>query len=190
MMRHIRPWELFARLDGRREVVYQIPREPGRVSGTISSLDTLCMIAAVRITGVKTLLELGTGLGYNAYHLCRNTDIERITTVDKDEREKRAWLPDFEDRVNPVVTDAMNIHSVFQHDMTFCDINIPGVTEHCTELAFSANPILAAWHDYGHPYVPHVKRYLDSLDLPLVHIEDSLMVFWFKDGLGGRGGAG
>jgi hypothetical protein len=28
---------------------------------------------------------------------------------------------------------------------------------------------------------PFVKEYLDSLVLPLVHVEDSMTVFWFRD---------
>lgn len=180
-MKHIRPYQLFEKLTGSHDVFYRIPYESGVVSGTVSSLDTLSLIAAIRIAKPKTLLEFGTGLGYNAYHLCRNTDI-RITTVDKDER-PAAFLPDFFDRVERVTTDVTRFRPTGEYDMTFCDVNIPGVTERCTEIAMSVNPSVMAWHDYGHPLVPHVKQYLDSLDLPLIHVEDSLMVFWFKDGL-------
>lgn len=180
-MHHIRPWQLFSHLGPARDVFYRIPRETGKVSGTVSSLDTLLMIAAIRITKPKTLLELGTGLGYNAYHLCRNTDIS-IVTVDKDER-PAAFLPEFADRVGRITMDVMNFHTSHQFDMTFCDVNIPGVTERCTEISLSVNPMVMAWHDYGHPQVPHVKEYLDSLEMPLIHVEDSLMVFWFRDGL-------
>jgi hypothetical protein len=180
VIRSIRPYQLFAHLGDDRDISYRIPRESGRVSGTISSLDTLLMIATIRIAKPKTLLELGTGLGYNAYHLCTNTDIS-ITTVDKDERDA-AFLPKFADRVERVTADVMEFQPSRSYDMTFCDVNIPGVTERCTEISFSVNPRVMAWHDYGHPDVPHVKHYLDSLALPLVHVEDSLMVFWFKDG--------
>jgi hypothetical protein len=179
-VRHIRPYQLFAHLGSDRDVHYRIPSESGVISGTVSSLDTLCLIAAVRIAKPKTLLEFGTGLGYNAYHLCWNTDIS-ITTIDKDER-PAAYLPHFADRVERVTSDVMAFQPSHSYDMTFCDVNIPGVTERCTEIAFSVNPKVMAWHDYGHPLCPHVKPYLDSLDLPLVHIEDSLMVFWFRDG--------
>ena len=178
-MRVIRPWQLFQNLGNNRDIVYRIPREPGVVSGTVSSLDSLCLIAAIRIAKPKTLLEFGAGLGYNAYHLCCNTGI-RITTVDKDER-PAAFLPEFASRVERVTSDVMDFRPDRQYDMTFCDVNIPGVTEHCTEIALSVNPMVMSWHDYGHPMVPHVKEYLDSLDLPLVHVEDSQMVFWFKD---------
>jgi hypothetical protein len=182
MTSHIRPFDLFAHLaPDDQDIAYRIPHESGVISGTISSLDTLLMIAVIRILKPKTMLEFGTGLGYNAYHLCKNTDIH-ITTVDKDDR-PRAYLPDFADRVEQVTADVMEFSPTLPYDMTFCDVNIPGVTERCTELSLSRNPIIAAWHDYGRPLVPHVKEYLDGLDLPIIHVEDSLMAFWFKDGL-------
>ncbi len=180
-MRHIRPWELFQYLGNDREVSYRIPREPGVESGTVSSLDTLVLISAIRIAKPKTLLEFGTGLGYNAYHLCRNTDIS-ITTIDKDER-PRAYLPHYADRVRQITADVADYIPAFTPDMIFYDVNIPGLTERCTKSALALGPKVMAWHDYGHPLVPHVKEFLDSLDLPLIHIEDSLVVFWFKDGL-------
>lgn len=180
MTRTIRPWQLFAKLGSDRDISYRIPSESGVVSGTVSSLDTLLMIAVIRIMKPKTLLEWGTGLGYNAYHLCRNTDIS-ITTVDKDER-PAAYLPEFASRVEQITCDVINFHPVRHYDMTFCDVNIPGITEQCTEISQYINPKIMAWHDYGHPQVPHVKKYLDSLDMPIIHVEDSLMAFWFRDG--------
>jgi hypothetical protein len=146
----------------------------------VSSLDTLLMISVIRILQPKTLLEWGTGLGYNAYHMCRNTDI-LITTVDKDERSS-AFLPCYADRVQKVMADVASYIPNFTHDMIFYDVNVPGLTERCTEVSLSLGPKIMAWHDYGHPDVPHVKAYIDSLDLPIIHVEDSLMAFWFRDG--------
>lgn len=182
MTRTIRPWQLFSKLDDfDRNIIYHIPAEPGVVSGTVSSLDTLLMIAVIRLLKPNTLLELGTGLGYNAYHLSENADIS-ITTVDKDDR-ATAIKPMY--GVRRVISDVADYVPDFIPDMIFYDVNIPGLTEHCTEKALALNPRIMAWHDYGHPQVPHVKQYLDSLPLDIIHVEDSLMAFWFRDGLEG-----
>jgi tRNA A58 N-methylase Trm61 len=179
MTRTIRPWQIFEKLGANdRDVHYRIPTEPGVVSGTISSLDTLIMIAVIRIFKAETLLEFGTGLGYNAYHLSENTDID-ITTVDKDDR---ATELTHEYRIQRVISDVADYIPAKTFDMIFYDVNIPGLTERCTETALACGPRIMAWHDYGHPMVPHVKQYLDSLPLDIIHVEDSLMAFWFRDG--------
>lgn len=181
-MKHIRPIEFFNHLpvDG-HDVSYRIPFHAGRESETILALDTLLLISAIRIAKPRTFLELGTGLGYNALHLCLNTDVE-ITTIDSDDR-SRVFSPRFDGRVKQVRSDVLEFSGKRPFDMVFCDINVPGVTEWCTKIAFEATPLVVAWHDYGHQTVTHVKPFLDSLDLPLIHVEDSLMVFWFRDGL-------
>jgi hypothetical protein len=181
MTRTIRPWQLFSLLGSDREVTYSIPAERGVVSGTVSSLDTLLMIAVIRLLKPETLLEWGTGLGYNAYHMCRNTPI-RITTIDN---ERRPFMYLNDQPIEQVICDVADYVPTFTPDMIFYDVNIPGLTEKCTETSLALGPKIMAWHDYGHPQVPHVKQYLDSLDLPIIHVGDSLMAFWFRDGLGG-----
>ncbi len=182
MTRTIRPWQLFSKLSpDDRDVSYHIPSEPGVVSGTVSSLDTLVMISVIRLLKPQTLLEWGTGLGYNAMHLSSNTNIS-ITTVDKDDR-VTAFSPSW--GIRKIIADVADYEPTFTPDMIFYDVNIPGLTERCTEVSLSLGPRIMAWHDYGHPAVPHVKKYLDSLPLDIIHVEDSLMAFWFHGGLEG-----
>ncbi len=181
MTRTIRPWQLFAKLPPNyHDITYRIPSEPGVVSETISSLDTLLMVSAVRIFKPKTLLEWGTGLGYNAHHMCSNTDLA-VTTVDREHR-PFMYAPTFKHRVEQVIADVKNFRPYRHYDMIFYDVNIPGLTEHCTKVSLANNPRIMAWHDYGNPQVPHVKRYIDSLPLDIIHVEDSQMAFWFRDG--------
>jgi hypothetical protein len=146
------------------------------------SLDTLLQVSLVRILDAKRYLEFGTGLGYNAFHLVLNTQVS-VITVDGDRR-KRVFEGEFSSsRIRQVNLDIREFEPV-QADIVFCDINIPGITEHMTELAFRCNPKAIVWHDYGHPLVPHVKVHLDELaeSKDLIHVEDSLSVFWVKDG--------
>lgn len=183
-MKHIRPWQLFEKLDSNREVSYTIPSVRGRVSETISSLETLLLIASARIVKAKAMLEFGTCLGYNALHLARNLDID-IDTID---RERKPHV--FDDtpqmwRIFPAQIDIFELGVGPSHyDMVFCDINYTVETlARCTELALRADPKMIGWHDYGHPELPHVKPFLDAVSehYDLVHVEDSSLVLWFKE---------
>lgn len=181
MMHHVRPWQLFAHLNGNRDITYRIPSHKGSESMTIMSLETLALISAARIISAKTILELGTGLGYNALNLSRNTDAE-ITTID---REKKNIVCGSQ-RIRSVQADIDNVVMGDTFDLVFCDINFtPETTARCTKIAFAAAPRVICWHDYSHPDHPHVKDQLDVLaeTHDLIHIEDSWMVFWFRDGL-------
>jgi tRNA1(Val) A37 N6-methylase TrmN6 len=83
MIHHIRPWEIFKNLGADREVVLKIPNGSGTETETISSLDTLLLIAVARSSYIWTILELGTGYGYTAWHLTKNVSCS-VLTVDKD----------------------------------------------------------------------------------------------------------
>lgn len=182
MIRTIRPWQLFVHLNGNRDILYRIPSHKGQESMTIMSLETLALISVVRITGAKTILELGTGLGYNALNLSRNTDA-RIVTVDR-EQKPRVFTESA--RISVIHSDIDDYLPLgFTPDLVFCDINFtPETTARATEIAFSASPRVIAWHDYGHPDHPHVKEQLDALaeTHDLIHIGDTWMVFWFRAG--------
>lgn len=176
-MRHIRPWELFQHLGQDRWVEYYIPTHKGRESETISSLETLLLVSVIRFKEVKTVLELGTGLGYNAMHLGANTRA-LIVTIDKEKRgplsNASAWQADLF-TLEPQ-----------KGEMVFCDINYtPETLAKATEFAFAYPRKVIAWHDYGHPELPQIKPFLDRLaeERELVHVEDSFMVFHFDQPL-------
>lgn len=180
MIQTIRPYEFFNSLHD-RDIHYRIPKEQGEISGTITSLDTLCLIAAIRIFNLKTMLELGTCMGYTAFQLSRNTNIS-IETVDKDCR--ASGLPLDPSRVVRRIANIDTFTPERQYDLVFCDINYTAETlKRETEIAFSCSPRVVAWHDYGHPDSPQVKEFLESLDLPLIHVRSSYLAFWLKDGL-------
>lgn len=182
MMHHIRPWQLFQHLGDERRVAYEIPRHKGTESLTIMALDTLILVAAARIAKVKTILELGTAMGYNALHLAMNLDASIVTV----EREKIDFVfnPTGWD-ILPVTADLFDYQPA-PFDMVFCDINYtPQTFQKEIDLAFACQPKVIGWHDYGHPFTPHVKTMLDGLSetRDLYHIEDSWTVLWFRDGL-------
>lgn len=182
MMHHVRPWQLFSHLNGNRDITYRIPSHKGSESMTIMSLETLALISVVRMERIRSILELGTGLGYNTLHLALNSGA-RITTVDR-ERKPHVFADSGIVKFIESSIDDYSPRGVF--DLVFCDINFtPETTARCTKIAFAAAPRVICWHDYSHPDHPHVKDQLDALaeTHDLIHIEDSWMVFWFRDGL-------
>lgn len=184
-MHHIRPWKLFERLEElNKDVLYRIPSHRGVESETISSLETLLLIAAARTVSAKRILELGTGLGYNAYNLARNT-IACIATIDN---VRKPWVFEGSQYERQIFPLTMNLADVEPgpEDMVFCDINYTRETlSKATEIAFACDPKIIAWHDYAwHDYgLLHVKLFHDELSRTrdLYHVEDSSLVFWFKD---------
>ena len=183
-MKTIRPWQFFSHLRGNRDVLYRIPAHRGIDSETIMSLETLLLISAIRMVEAESVLEFGTSLGYNAFQIARNTQA-RVVTVDR-ESERHIFDNEPESaRITAVQRDLFDIEPA-PFDLVFCDINytLETVTR-ATQLAFSCHPKVVAWHDYGHPLNPHMRPFLDDLSRSrdLIYIEDSWMVFWFREGL-------
>lgn len=179
-MRTVRPWQIFEKLGDDRQVNFRIPPGRGTETETVSSLDTLLLIAAARIVKAEIILELGTGKGCTTLNLARNTNAI-IHTCDMKQPERPEWKPSDLLRMFPVESNLFDIHPT-PADMVFCDINYTLESiSFATNLAFACNPKVVAWHDYGHPAVPHVKPFLDSRPENLIHVGDSNMVFWFKE---------
>lgn len=38
-----------------------------------------------------------------------------------------------------------------------------------------------AWHDYGNPEYPDVAEYLDRIERPIFHVEETRLCLWFSD---------
>lgn len=183
MMHHIRPYRIFQHLGTDNKVKMTIPTLPGTESLTVMSLDTLLLIAVARITDAKSVLEIGTGLGYTALHLVQNT-FAHVITIDSEEKptvfEGTGWARS----ISRVVGDIHDAEAI-PCDMVFCDINPDlELCRTCTDLAISCDPKVIAWHDYGNPTYPAQTENLDQLSqsYEIYHVEDSWMCFWFSDG--------
>lgn len=187
-MRSIRPFQLFSKLgEDQRHVHFHIPEVSGVDSLTVLSLDTLVLMAAARLAGVKSILEVGTSLGYSALHFALNLPAH-ITTVDIESNPNRVFYsPRFaldQTRITEIKDDSRNV-SPQPFDMVFLDANYSvELFRANADMAFKCRPKVIAWHDYGCSRHQWITDELDALSKKrdLVHVEDSLVVLWFKDG--------
>ena len=179
MIHHIRPWEIFKKLGGEREVVLKIPNGSGIETETISSLDTLLLIAVSRSQYVFTALELGTGCGYTTWHLAKNVRCS-ILTVDNNDNARIFHHTPEQNHIIEIRRDLATIYPT-KFNIVFCDINYSLETvQTSTDLAFRCDPKVVAWHDWN---LPHVQQHLHMIDRDLYHVEESNMTFWFQGGL-------
>ena len=183
MMHHIRPWQLFRHLDDLdHSVQLMIPAYRGTQSLTIKSIETILLVAAARIVNAKSILEIGTSMGYTALHLAMNLSAD-IYTIDRERKPHAFAGTDCASRIKFIQSDVIAVDP-FPVDMAFCDCNYsPALTLKCTDLAMACQPRVVAWHDYGNPESPLQKETLESLPLDIYHVEDTWLVFWFAEGL-------
>ena len=193
MIYKIRPRQIFQHLAGlNNEVRLVIPTIPGTESLTIFALETELLIAAARIVKAKSIMEIGTSRGYTALHLARNTGA-RVLTIDiankpcvfeslPEARRIFRYIGTVED----YRFDSEELHVKLEHDMIFIDADHRyDAVKLDTEAAFKFDPKVVAWHDFGNPSEPDVEHYLRHLGQTkdLYHVEDSWIVFWFKEEL-------
>lgn len=187
-MRSIRPFQLFSKLgDAQRYVHFHIPEVSGVESLTVLSLDTMVLIAAARLAGAKSILEVGTSLGYSALHFALNLDAH-ITTVDIEANSNRIFhnsrFAHTQRCITEITDDSRNVNPQ-PFDMVFLDANYSvDLFRANAELAFKCYPKVIAWHDYGCPRHQWITDELDTLskERNLVHVEDSLVVLWIEEG--------
>ncbi|HSC57287.1 MAG TPA: hypothetical protein VLC51_08780 [Nitrospira sp.] len=183
MIRTVRPWQIFSKLGFNNQVRLVIPTLPGRETESVMSLETELLIAAARIVGARSILELGTSMGYTSLHLAMNTDAA-ITTVDRERKPCAFDQTTWESRIVRIDSDIFDLDFTEPTDMVFCDVNYtPDTVMRATVVAFACDPRVVAWHDYSHPEVLAPKPILDALSesRDLIHVEDSSLVFWFKE---------
>lgn len=182
MMHHIRPYQIFERLQD-PELNLLIPVRSSRETRSVMMLETALLVAVARQSNIHSILEIGTAYGYTALHLARNTDA-MITTVDVDVPNVRMYKGEPEQsRIQELCQDSKSL-SIRNYEMVFIDgdHSRDGIAAD-TKFAFQCSPLVVAWHDYGNPDEPDVKPFLDTLAEETYHIEDSWIVLWFKEGL-------
>jgi hypothetical protein len=183
MIIRIRPHQVFKHLGSDNQAHITIPTVPGTESLTVFTIDTLLLIAAARMVEAKSILEIGTGLGYTSLHLARNTFAE-VFTIDNERKpcvfEGTGW-----DRRIARMNADVKTFPPLPADMVFCDIN-PTVElcRACTDLAFACSPKVIAWHDFENVYYPAQTENLNALAMArdIYFVEDTRICLWFADG--------
>jgi hypothetical protein len=179
----IRPWEIFSKLPLKKaEVTYRIPLERGTETETIFTLETMLLIAVMRICNIGSFLELGTALGYNALNVAANTGAT-VTTVDKEFRNFVFHANRYGFRIKTITADIFDF-SPEHSEMVFCDCNYsPETLQREWEICLVSAPRVIAWHDYDNPVAPDVTPFLDDLasEISLIRVADTRLVFWFKE---------
>lgn len=80
----------------------------------------------IKKNNIKSILEIGSAIGYSAINFCLvNKDI-KVTTIERDnnrynEAIKNINLFNLEDRINIIHDDAFNVEIVDKYDMIFID---------------------------------------------------------------------
>lgn len=187
MIRTFRPWQLFEKLGDNNKMELTIPTVPGTTSRTVFMLETALLIAAARIVKAKTILEIGTCMGYTAMHLAMNTEAN-ITALDPFAKEPVWKDTEWARNIGIIKKDTKSYISIpdSRYDMVFIDADHSYEwVEHDTERALEFNPSCIAWHDFMNPMEPGTQKYLSEFaqDHNLIHVQDSWLCFWFRDDL-------
>lgn len=184
MMHHIRPYQIFERLQ-ENELRLVIPTRRSSETNSVMMLETALLVAVARQLNIHSILEIGTCHGYTTLHLARNTEA-RITTVDIAVPNTRVYKGEPEEHRIIELCEDSKMLSPINYEMVFVDgdHSTEGIRED-TKLAFRCSPRVIAWHDYRNANYPDVASYLDHVSeaYELYHVEDSWMVFWFQGGL-------
>ncbi len=204
-MTHIRPHRIFDLLPPSvPERIVQI-KMPHRTECWL--LETFLLVAAMKLVKAKRIFEFGTFRGATTLNLALNAPlggevftfdlladipVEQDATHAEISRQHFAQESmEFEQFPTAATVRRIGGNSISADlseyfrsmDMVFVD----GGHDFKTIAADTANAFRMAphgcvvWHDYGNADYPDVKTYLDAFAMPLYHVEDSRMVFWFAD---------
>lgn len=76
--------------------------------------------------GAKSILEVGTAIGYSAIMMCGVAEDIKVTTIERDEKRyleaiKNIKKTGLEDRIHLIYNDALNIKLTEKYDLIFID---------------------------------------------------------------------
>ena len=84
------------------------------------------LLKYIKKNNVKNILEIGTAIWYSAIMMCGVSDDITVTTVERDEKRyleaiKNIKKAGFEDRINLIYNDALNVKVDEKYDLIFID---------------------------------------------------------------------
>lgn len=204
IVKHIRPHKLFDLVKG--SPVVQIAMPSGRAAGGTTILETAILIAAARIVQAKRVFEFGTFMGANTLNLALSVpddgEVFTLDLADPDIVQHKAdevfakthlaadsmifsGLPE-ERKIRRLTGNSRTFDFSPWHDsidLSFIDGGHDLETVRAdtkSAFAMSRHGSAIAWHDYGNADYPELTAFLDlSRSHSLVHIEDTMLCFWF-----------
>ena len=159
---------------------------PARRSGSLSLIETYTLLAICRIVEPKRIFEIGTFQGSTTRNLARNNPQARITTLDVDTESFHldGEAPETLARITRLRAHSWTFdYSGENADLVFVDGGHDGPTVKCdtaSALKIVSGRGAIVWHDYRNPAYPELTAYLESLDLPIYHIEDTMLCVHFR----------
>lgn len=189
MIHTIRPYKLFDLIPCgpmERLVTLPIPSRRSADTLTITTLETMLLLAAVKIVNAKSIYEFGTSVGATTLNMAMNSDAD-ITTIDRERLPRDYDGTEYANRITELTCDSHDLAPVMGvADLIFIDgghdyETVAQDSLLAASMVHSGGCII--WHDYHNPNEPDVTKFINTIQSasPLYHVEDSWMVFWFSE---------
>ena len=130
-----------------RETILEMERYAEANNIPIIELDSIKFIMKyIKLNNVKTVLEIGTAIGYSAILMANATDTVEITTIEKDEKRYREAVKNvnargLDKRIEIVYNDALEVSLTGRkYDLIFIDAAKGGYIKYFERFSNYLNP--------------------------------------------------
>ena len=130
-----------------RETILEMERYAEANNIPIIELDSIKFIMKyIKLNNVKTVLEIGTAIGYSAILMANATDTVEITTIEKDEKRYREAVKTvnkcgLDRRIECVYNDALEVNLAgHSYDLIFIDAAKGGYIKYFEKFCNYLNP--------------------------------------------------
>ena len=130
-----------------RETILEMERYAEANNIPIIELDSIKFIMKyIKLNNVKTVLEIGTAIGYSAILMANATDTVEITTIEKDEKRYREAVKNvnacgLDKRIEIVYNDALEVSLTGRkYDLIFIDAAKGGYIKYFERFCSYLNP--------------------------------------------------
>lgn len=130
-----------------KETIFQMERYAEANNIPIIELDSIKFIMKyIKLNNVKSVLEIGTAIGYSAILMANATQTVEITTIEKDEKRYREAVKNInacglDKRIEVVYNDALEVNLAgHSYDLIFIDAAKGGYIKYFEKFCNYLNP--------------------------------------------------
>ncbi len=130
-----------------KETIFQMERYAEANNIPIIELDSIKFIMKyIKLNNVKSVLEIGTAIGYSAILMANATESVEITTIEKDEKRYREAVKNvnacgLDKRIEVVYNDALEVNLAgHSYDLIFIDAAKGGYIKYFEKFCNYLNP--------------------------------------------------